>query len=98
MMNTQELLQILACPRCMGSLEPLPSAEHPEGLACPACNVVYPVRDDIPIMLVDAAVERARWDEKQSNDVRLDNGTSDIDILDGFEYSFEYMIRHLLGG
>ena len=64
MMNTQELLQILACPRCMGSLEPLPSAEHPEGLACPACNVVYPVRDDIPIMLVDAAVERARWDEK----------------------------------
>ena len=59
MMNTQELLQILACPRCMGSLEPLPSAEHPEGLACPACNVVYPVRDDIPIMLVDAAVERA---------------------------------------
>ena len=26
MMNTQELLQILACPRCMGSLEPLPSA------------------------------------------------------------------------
>ena len=49
---------------CMGSLEPLPSAEHPEGLACPACNVVYPVRDDIPIMLVDAAVERARWDEE----------------------------------
>ena len=43
MMNTQELLQILACP---------------------ACNVVYPVRDDIPIMLVDAAVERARWDEE----------------------------------
>lgn len=65
MMNTQELLQILACPRCMGSLEPLPSAEHPEGLACPACNVVYPVRDDIPIMLVDAAVERARWDEER---------------------------------
>ena len=63
MMNTQELLQILACPRCMGSLEPLPSAGHAEGLACPACNVVYPVRDDIPIMLVDAAVERARWDE-----------------------------------
>ena len=63
MMNTQELLQILACPRCMGSLEPLPSAEHPEGLACPACNVVYPVRDDIPIMLVDAAVERARAGE-----------------------------------
>ena len=61
MMNTQELLQILACPRCLGSLEPLPSAGLAEGLACP---VVYPVRDDIPIMLVDAAVERARWDEE----------------------------------
>ena len=38
--------------------------DHVAGLACPACNVVYPVRDDIPIMLVDAAVERARWDEE----------------------------------
>lgn len=45
-----------------------------------------------------AGLRNARWDEKQSNDVRLDNGTSDIDILDGFEYSFEYRIRHLLGG
>lgn len=45
-----------------------------------------------------AGLRCARWDEKQSNDVRLDNGTSDIDILDGFEYSFEYLIRHLLGG
>ena len=59
MMNTQDLLQILACPRCMGSLEPLPSAEHPEGLACPACNVVYPVRDDIPIMLEGEARQLA---------------------------------------
>ena len=45
-----------------------------------------------------AGLRNARWDEKKSNDERLDNGTSDIDILDGFEYSFEYMIRHLLGG
>ena len=45
-----------------------------------------------------AGLRCGRWDEKQSNDVRLDNGTSDIDILDGFEYSFEYRIRHLLGG
>ena len=42
----------------------IPSGVDAEGLACPACNVVYPVRDDIPIMLVDAAVERARWDEE----------------------------------
>ena len=33
-----------------------------EGLACKPCGVVYPVRDDIPIMLVEEAVPQADWD------------------------------------
>jgi len=54
-----DLLTILACPKCKGALAPLGAGE---GLACPACGVVYPVRDDIPIMLVEEAVGRADWD------------------------------------
>ena len=54
-----DLLAILACPKCKGELSK-PAAG--EGLACPACGVVYPVCDDIPIMLVEEAVPAADWD------------------------------------
>ena len=61
-MNTDELLQILACPRCLGSLEALTRDGQTAGFACQACGVVYPVRDEIPIMLVEEAVPHAEWD------------------------------------
>jgi len=54
-----DLLTILACPKCKGELTQL---EAGDGLSCPACGVVYPVRDDIPIMLVEEAVAKADWD------------------------------------
>lgn len=53
-----ELLEILACPKCKGDISPTPEGD---GLSCPKCGVVYPVRDDIPIMLIDEAVELSRW-------------------------------------
>ena len=55
----KELLDILACPKCKGSLEVL---GQEEGLACGACSVVYPIREEIPIMLIEEAVARADWD------------------------------------
>jgi len=54
-----ELLEILACPKCKGDIAPTAQGD---GLVCAACGVVYPVREDIPIMLVDEAVELARWE------------------------------------
>lgn len=48
-----ELLEILVCPRCKGELRAEPAASR---LVCEACRVAYPVRDGIPIMLVDEAV------------------------------------------
>jgi uncharacterized protein YbaR (Trm112 family) len=54
----KELLDILACPQCKGALTPTPGGD---GLACPKCKVVYPVKDDIPIMLVDQAVPEGDW-------------------------------------
>jgi hypothetical protein len=48
----QELLDILACPRCKG---PLRVVAEPEGLACDSCRLLYPVVDDIPVMLIDEA-------------------------------------------
>ena len=47
-----QLLAILVCPKCKGELEY--HAEEPS-LVCPACRLRYPVREDIPIMLIDEA-------------------------------------------
>ncbi len=47
-----QLLAILACPKCKGELEYRPTEPS---LVCHACKLKYPVRDDIPIMLIDEA-------------------------------------------
>ena len=47
-----QLLAILVCPKCKGELE---YREHEASLICTACRLRYPVRDDIPIMLLDEA-------------------------------------------
>ncbi len=47
-----ELLDILACPQCKGDIR-LNSDE--DGLICDNCHLVYEIKDDIPIMLVDQA-------------------------------------------
>lgn len=50
------LLEILACPVCKSSvLYHKPSQE----LVCKACRVAYPIRDEIPVMLIDEARELA---------------------------------------
>lgn len=66
--NTEELLRILACPRCLGPLTALDRHGETTGFACPACQVVYPVRESIPIMLVEEAVPRATWDRERPED------------------------------
>ena len=49
---SQDLLDILACPQCKGEI--LPDEKH-EKLICETCKLAYPVRDDIPVMLIDEA-------------------------------------------
>jgi uncharacterized protein YbaR (Trm112 family) len=53
-MISQDLLDILVCPLCK---KPMQHRQEPgESLKCTECRRVYPVRDDIPILLVDEAV------------------------------------------
>lgn len=49
---SKELLDILVCPACKAKVV---LKEDGSGLKCVECKRVYPVRDDIPIMLVDQA-------------------------------------------
>jgi tetraacyldisaccharide 4'-kinase len=47
-----DLLAILACPQCKGAVA---LNKERTGIVCPACKLLYPVRDDIPVMLIDEA-------------------------------------------
>ncbi len=46
------MLEILACPKCKGKLK---LSESEDGLICEACRLLYEIKDDIPIMLIDEA-------------------------------------------
>ena len=55
---SKELLEILACPKCVrepGCSGELEYHESEQQLICHHCKLVYHVKDDIPIMLIDEA-------------------------------------------
>ena len=49
---SQELLDILVCPVCKTPVKP--TADE-QGLKCGQCKRVYPIKDNIPVMLIDEA-------------------------------------------
>jgi len=49
---SKDLLDILACPKCKG---PVHLNEDRNGIVCEQCRLVYEIREDIPIMLIDEA-------------------------------------------
>lgn len=50
---SRELLEILACPKCKGDIK---LTENEDGLFCEKCKLLYPIRDGIPVMLIDEAI------------------------------------------
>jgi D-glycero-D-manno-heptose 1,7-bisphosphate phosphatase len=49
----KELLDILACPKCKGAIV---LTKKGDGLICKSCKLVYPIKEDIPVMLIDEAL------------------------------------------
>ena len=47
-----KLLDILVCPKCKGDLN---LTDEKDGLICDACKLNYPIRDGIPVMLIEEA-------------------------------------------
>jgi len=56
-----KLLEILICPDCR---RPVRELDADQGLECNGCGRVYPVRDGIPVMLVEEASEPTRSAQK----------------------------------
>ena len=60
---SQDLLEILACPACKAKVE---LNGDGSGLKCVECRRVYPIRDDIPVMLIDeATIENSTENDPQ---------------------------------
>ncbi|HEX9665372.1 MAG TPA: Trm112 family protein [Thermodesulfobacteriota bacterium] len=59
----KKLLEILACPKCKGDLK---LKEDESGFICEQCKLLYPIKDDIPIMLIEEAksLEEARGESR----------------------------------
>ena len=49
----KELLDILVCPKCKGDIQ---LTDKQDGFVCAACKLIYPIKDDIPVMLIDEAI------------------------------------------
>ncbi|GBC82245.1 hypothetical protein HRbin10_01367 [bacterium HR10] len=63
-----ELLEILACPACVREMNERAKVRltaDGQGLQCPICRRVYPIREGIPVMLIEEArvEERELWRE-----------------------------------
>lgn len=54
---SKELLEILACPKCKGEVQLQPEGDK---IVCAACRLAYPVRDGIPVMLIDEAEQTSQ--------------------------------------
>ena len=49
---SKDLLDIIACPKCKGEIH---LNETEDGLICDKCKLLYEIKDDIPVMLIDEA-------------------------------------------
>jgi uncharacterized protein YbaR (Trm112 family) len=64
---SQDLLEILACPACKAKVELKPDGS---GLTCVECRRVYPIREDIPVMLIDEATIEGEQPERNEESAR----------------------------
>jgi len=53
---SEELLEVLACPACKEDIELIEYGKEKHGLMCSGCEKVYPIKDKIPIMLIEEAI------------------------------------------
>ncbi|BAI80006.1 conserved hypothetical protein [Deferribacter desulfuricans SSM1] len=56
----KELLEILACPKCRGDIR---LSKDEKYIVCDNCKLLYEIREDIPVMLIDEAKQVENTDE-----------------------------------
>ena len=67
-MVSQDLLDILRCPACVRETEGLLDFYKETWLICQDCGRKYPIKQDIPVMLID---EGDKWVETAADDLPI---------------------------
>ena len=67
-MVSKELIEILRCPNCVQEKEGLLEFYKESWLICAECDRKYPIREDIPVMLLD---EGEKWVETKKEDLPI---------------------------
>ena len=67
-MVSKELLEILRCPNCVQEKEGLLEYYKKSWLICGECDRKYPIREDIPVMLID---EGDKWIKTKKKDLPI---------------------------
>ena len=67
-MVSQELLDILRCTNCVREKDGLLEYYKESWLICQECDRKYPIRDDIPVMLID---EGDKWRETPKEELLI---------------------------
>ena len=65
-MVSKDLLEILRCPACVRERDGLLDHVAESWLVCQDCGRKYPIRDDIPVMLIE---EGDKWREVEVKDL-----------------------------
>jgi uncharacterized protein len=56
---SNDLLEILACPACKAEIQLVEYHKDKHGLKCIECKRIYPIKEGIPVMLIDEAIKEA---------------------------------------
>ena len=75
----KELLTHLACPQCHS---PVRTSQDEEGVVCGKCQLLYPIRDDVPVMIVDQAVPAGQVNIKTMH-AAVQGKSVEIEIVEG---------------
>jgi len=67
-MVSKELIEILRCPNCVQEKEGLLEFYKETWFICKECNRKYPIREDIPVMLIE---EGDKWIETKKEDLPI---------------------------
>jgi len=57
---SERLLEILACPICKNDVKLTEYKPNTNGLKCNKCNKVYPIKNGIPIMIIEEAIDLSK--------------------------------------
>ncbi len=62
----QEYLKVLACPKCKGEIT-YKMYNEKEGFYCKKCKLFYPIIENIPVMLIEEAINLSVSEKNESS-------------------------------